>query len=152
VLDVACGGGRHTRFFLERGHSVVAIDRDVSGIADLAGNPRLEILQLDLERDQVFPLSGRSFEGVVATNYLYRPLLPDLVRAVAPDGVLIYETYARGNERFGPPTDPDFLLEPGELLETVRGRLRVLAYENLILEEPRRAAIQRICALQPGES
>lgn len=147
VLDVACGSGRHTRFFLLRGHQVVAVDRDVSGIADLADDPRVEILQVDLEADEPFPAPDRRFEGVVVTNYLHRPLLPDLVSAVAADGVLIYETYARGNERFGPPTNPDFLLEPGELLEVVRGKLQVVAYEDLVVSEPRPAALQRICAV-----
>lgn len=147
VLDVACGNGRHTRVFLQRGHQVLAVDKDVSGIADLEDNLRVETVQMDLEGDQPsFPPEGRRFEGIVVTNYLHRPLLPALVSAVAPDGVLIYETYARGNERFGKPTNPDFLLKPGELLEAVKGRLRVVAYEDLIVEEPRPAAIQRICA------
>ena len=150
VLDVACGNGRHTRLFLERGHRVVAVDRDVSRMADLAGDPRVEIVQTDLERDEPFSQAGRRFEGVVVTNYLHRPLLPDLLSAVAPGGAWIYETYARGNERFGSPTNPDFLLEPGELMEAVRGRLRVVAYEDLVVNEPRPAAIQRICAVRIG--
>jgi SAM-dependent methyltransferase len=145
VLDVACGRGRHTRFFLERGCRVVAIDRDVSGIADLMGDPRLEAIQMDLERDE--PFSTDRFEGVVVTNYLYRPLLPELVGAVAPDGVLIYETYAKGHERLGSPSNPDFLLDPGELLEAVHGRLNVIAYEEAMEREPRPAIVQRICAV-----
>jgi SAM-dependent methyltransferase len=148
VLDVACGNGRHTRFFLQQGHQVVAVDRDVSGIDDLADDPRLEILEVDLEAGEPFPPPGRRFDGVVVTNYLHRPLLPDLVSAVAPEGVLIYETYARGNERFGSPTNPNFLLERGELLEVVRDHLRVVAYEDLIVEEPKPAAVQRICAVR----
>lgn len=150
VLDLACGAGRHTRLFLERGHRVLAVDTDVSGISDLAGHPRLETLQADLEDGGPFPLGGRSFAGVVVTNYLYRLILPDLVAAVAPGGALIYETYALGNERFGQPTNPDFLLVPGELLDAVRGRLRVVAYEDLIEAEPRPAAVQRICAVAPA--
>jgi SAM-dependent methyltransferase len=149
VLDLTCGDGRHTRLFLDRGHSVTAVDIDVSGIADLRGTPGLEAQEVDLEDGSPFPLAGRTFSGVVVTNYLHRPLLGDLVRAVAPDGVLIYETYARGQERLGLPTNPDFLLEPGELLEAVRGRLRVLAYEDLVLDQPRPAAVQRICAVAP---
>jgi SAM-dependent methyltransferase len=152
VLDLAAGGGRHTRFFVERGHRVVAVDRDVSGLADLEGHERLEVLEVDLEDGRPFPLSGRRFEGVVVTNYLHRPLMPDLVAAMAPGGVFIYETFARGHERFGLPTNPDFLLEPDELLEAVRGRLRVLAYEDLVLEEPRPAAVQRICAVLPEKA
>jgi SAM-dependent methyltransferase len=146
VLDVACGSGRHTRLFLDRGHPVLAVDRVVSGVEDLRPHPGLEVLEADLEDGRPFPLSGQVFAAVVVTNYLYRPVLPDLVAAVAPDGVLVYETFARGNEHFGPPHRPDFLLEPGELLDAVRGQLRVLAYEDLTVEEPRPAAVQRICA------
>lgn len=150
ILDLACGAGRHTRLFLCRGHHVVAVDVDVSGVADLAD--QAEIVEADLEDGRPFPLRGRRFDGVVVTRYLYRPLLPDLVAAVAPGGVLLYETFAKGQERFGPPTNPDFLLEPGELLEVVQGELRVLAYEDLVVEVPRRVAIQRICAARQGSS
>ncbi len=146
VLDLACGCGRHSRLFLAAGHPVTAIDRDTSGLADLAGQDGLEAIAADLEDGRPFPLAGRRFAGVVVTNYLHRPLLPALVDAVAPGGLLIYETFARGNERFGRPSNPDFLLEPGELLEALRGRLRVLAYEDLVVEEPKPAAVQRICA------
>jgi SAM-dependent methyltransferase len=149
VLDIASGSGRHTRLFLRLGHRVVAVDKDVSGIADLAANHDLEILEVDLEDGRPFPLSGRLFEGVIVARYLHRPLLPHLVEAVAAGGVFIYETFAKGHDRFGSPTNPDYLLEPGELLEAVRGQLRVLAYEDLVLEEPRPAAIQRICAVRP---
>lgn len=148
---MASGEGRHTRFFLERGHPVVAVDVDVSGIADLGEVPGLEVVQADLEDGSPFPLSGRRFEGVVVTNYMYRPLFPELVAAVAPGGVLIYQTFARGHERFGQPTNPDFLLLPGELLEAVRGELRVVAYEDIVREEPRPAALQRICAVRTAE-
>jgi SAM-dependent methyltransferase len=151
VLDVAAGAGRHTRFFIERGHPVVAVDVDVSGLADLAGDPRVEVLREDLEDGRPFPLRGRHFEGVVVTSYLYRPLFPDLVEAVAPGGALIYQTFARGHERYGMPTNPDFLLEPGELLETVRGLLRVIAYEDVVEDEPRPAAVQRIAAVRPAD-
>jgi SAM-dependent methyltransferase len=147
VLDVAAGGGRHTRFLAARGHPVVAIDRDVSGLADLRGNPAVTILASDLEQDRPWPLGDRRFAGVVVTNYLHRPLLPVLVAAVAPGGCLIYETFAAGNERFGKPSNPDCLLRPGELLEAVRGRLTVLAYENLQVGEPRSAMVQRIAAV-----
>lgn len=146
VLDLACGAGRHVRLFLACRHPVTALDRDISGLADLAGRPDLEIVEADLEDGRPFPLDGRRFAAVVVTSYLYRPLLPALVAAVAPGGLLIYETFARGNERFGKPRNPDHLLAPGELLEAVRGELRVLAYEDLTVEEPRPACVQRICA------
>jgi SAM-dependent methyltransferase len=148
VLDLACGAGRHSRLFLERGHPVLAVDRDLSGLGDLAGQAGLETLEADLEDGRPFPFAGREFSGVVVTNYLYRPLLPVLVEAVAPGGALIYETFARGNERFGRPRNPDHLAKPGELLEAVRGALRVLAYEDLIIERPKPAAVQRICAVR----
>jgi SAM-dependent methyltransferase len=147
VLDVACGGGRHTRFFLGRGHPVTAVDRDTSGVKDLQGDPGVEILEFDLEARAPWPFPGRTFEGVVVANYLWRAILPDIVAAVAPGGALIYETFARGQERFGHPHNPDFLLKPGELLEAVRGELRVVAYEDLILDDPPRA-VQHIAAVR----
>jgi len=146
VLDLACGAGRHTRLFLARGHPVTAVDIDLSGLDDLGERPDLERLAVDLEDGRPFPLAGRRFAGVVVTNYLYRPLFPALVAAVAPGGVLIAETFAVGNERFGRPSNPDHLLRPGELLEAVRGTLRVVAYEDVIVEQPRPAAVQRLCA------
>ncbi len=151
VLDLACGMGRHARLFLTRGHPVTAIDRDLSGIADLAGAPGLEAIEADLENGTPFPLAGRRFAAVVVTNYLYRPLFPALVAAVAPGGVLIYETFARGNEDFGRPRNPEHLAKPGDLLEAVRGRLRVVAYEDLIDQAPKPAARQRLCAVNEVE-
>ncbi|RMD62761.1 MAG: methyltransferase domain-containing protein [Alphaproteobacteria bacterium] len=147
VLDLACGPGRHTRLFLERGHPVTAIDIDTSGVADLTGHPGLEIIEADLEGGAPFPVAGRHFAGVVVTNYLYRPLLPALVGAVVPGGAFIYETFAKGNERYGRPRNPDHLVGPGELLDAVYGRLRILAYEDLDVTTPRPAAVQRICAV-----
>jgi SAM-dependent methyltransferase len=143
VLDLACGEGRHVRHFRRLGHPVVAVDRDLSR---LAPDPGVERIEADLEDGRPFPLAGRSFAGVVVTNYLFRPLLPALVAAVAPGGALLYETFAEGNERFGKPSNPDYLLRPGELLEAVRGALRVAAYEDLVESEPRPAARQRIAA------
>jgi hypothetical protein len=128
---------------------VVAVDRDVSGLADLGGRPDLEILERDLETGYPWPLADRRFAAVVVTNYLHRPLVPAIVAAVQPGGLLLYETFAQGHERFGKPTNPDFLLHPGELLEAVRGRLTVLAYENLEVAQPRPAVVQRIAAFAP---
>ena len=146
VLDVACGGGRHARFFLERGHPVTLVDRDTSGVKDLAGNPAVEIFEYDLEDGGPWPFSGQAYAGVVVTNYLWRPILPDIVAAVAPGGALLYETFARGQEQFGHPHNPNFQLKPGELLEVVRGALWVVAYEDRIVEEPDPKAVQRIAA------
>lgn len=143
ILDVACGGGRHARWLAELGFEVDAVDRDVSLFRDRP--PGLALLEADLEAGP-WPYAGRRFDAIVVTNYLHRALLPTLVEALEPGGVLLYETFARGHERFGKPSNPDFLLAPGELLEAVRGELRVLGYEDLVVEEPRPAAVQRICA------
>jgi SAM-dependent methyltransferase len=147
ILDVAAGGGRHSRFFLDRGHKVTALDRDTSA---LAPQPNLEIIQADLEDGSPWPLPGRSFGAVIVTNYLHRPLFPALLDALAPGGVLLYETFMAGNERFGRPSNPEFLLKDGELLELVRGRLSVTAYEARMISEPKMAMVQRIAARRPG--
>ncbi len=146
VLDVACGAGRHMRYFHDRGHPVTGLDRDLGGLADLIGAAGVTTLRADLEDGSPWALGDRRFAGVVVTNYLWRPLLPRIVDSVAPGGVLIYETFARGNEAFGRPSNPAFLLQPGELLEAVRGKLTVVAYENLAVDHPRPALVQRICA------
>lgn len=147
VLDLACGRGRHTRLFLGPRHPVLAVDADTGGVADLLGTPGLEVLRADLETGGPFPLGARRFAGVVVTNYLHRPILGDIVGAVATGGVLLYETFGRDHAAIGGrPRNPDFLLEPGELLEAVRGRLRVIAYEDVVLGTPPEAAVQRIAA------
>lgn len=151
VLDLACGSGRHAALFLNRGHPVTALDRDLSRLGDLLGPDGLETLEADLETGSPFPLAGRHFAAIVVTNYLYRPLFPAIVEALGPGGLLLYETFALGNERFGKPSNPDFLLKPGELLEAARqGGLHVLAYEDLEVEEPRPACLQRIAARKQG--
>jgi hypothetical protein len=124
---------------------VLFVDRDVSGVADLKERSDVEIVEADLEQGG-WPLAGRQFDGVVVTNYLWRPILPRIVELVASGGLLLYETFALGNEAFGRPSNPDFLLRPGELLEAVRGRLDVLAYEQRVTSEPRPAVIQHIAA------
>ena len=143
VLDVAAGGGRHARFLARLGFEVDAVDRRL----DAFGAPAAGVLlrEADIESGP-WPYAGRAFDAVVVTNYLHRPLLPVLVGSLESGGLLIYETFARGNERFGKPSNPAFLLEPGELLEAVRGKLRVLAFEDVVVEHPRPAAIQRIAA------
>jgi SAM-dependent methyltransferase len=146
VLDVACGSGRHTAWFAARGHAVTGVDRDLSGMADLGGDPPVRLVACDLEDGSPWPFAGEHFDVVVVTNYLYRPILAPLVEAVSDGGWLLYETFAVGNERYGRPTNPDFLLRPGELLDVVRGELRVVAYEDVTVERPRRAVVQRIAA------
>jgi len=143
VLDVACGHGRHLRWFAGRGHPVTGVDRAPEAIAAVAGFGRA--LQADIENGP-WPFEGEHFAGVVVTNYLWRPLLPALVASVAPGGVLIYETFATGNETVGKPSRPDFLLQPGELLQACHG-LRVVAYEDGFLSPPDRF-VQRIAAVR----
>ena len=142
VLDVAAGNGRHARLFVERGHKVVAVDRDVT---DLAPNSSLEVVRADLEDGSPWPLGERRFGGIVVTNYLHRPLVPLLVDRLEPGGVLIYETFAHGHERHGKPSNPAFLLEPGELLRAVAGKLRVIAFEDAALAD---RIVQRIAAVK----
>jgi len=150
VLDVACGSGRHMRWFAARGARVTALDRDAAALAPLAGSAH-EIVVADIE-NAPWPLAGLRFDAVVCTNYLWRALLPTLVASVADGGALIYETFGVGNERFGKPSNPDFLLRPGELLQAAR-ELRVLAYEDGFLDGPPRC-VQRIAALRevPSEA
>ena len=148
VLDVAAGGGRHTRLARTHGLRATAVDRDVSGLADLPA--QAEIVEADLEGGP-WPFAGQRFDGVIVTNCLHRPLFPHLVAAVAEGGALIYETFAQGNEAFGKPSNPNFLLAPGELLDAVRGELTVIAYEHGQVEAPRRAVIQRIAAVRVSE-
>ena len=146
VLDLACGGGRHTRYLRDRGFRVTAIDIDTSGLADLADDPLVEIVETDLERPGADPLAGRRFDAVVVTDYLFRPLLVPLVDCLAPGGVFLYETFALGNERFGRPRNPDYLLQRGELLALAEGRLTVTAYENVAVPPPTPKIVQRLCA------
>ena len=149
VVDIACGGGRHGRLFLEHGHPVTFVDIDVSGVADLRGTPGVEIVEADLEGSAAWRLGGRRFDGVVATSYLWRPILTSIIGLAGPGGLLLYETFARGNEAYGRPRNPDFLLEPGELFEAVRGRLEVIAYEQRVVDLPKPAVIQHIAARRP---
>jgi SAM-dependent methyltransferase len=151
VLDLACGGGRHARYFAARGHPVEAVDRDAAALTALAGMKGVATCCADLESGP-WPYEGQRFGGIVVTNYLHRPLFPRLLESLAPAGVLVYETFAAGNERYGRPSNPDFLLRPGELLEVVRGRLRVLAYEDLTVSEPKPACVQRLCAINSTPS
>jgi SAM-dependent methyltransferase len=148
VLDLACGNGRHTRLLLSAGHRVVAVDRDLGGVLDLADNDHLILVKADLEDGSPWPMSGKTFDAVVVANYLWRDLFPHLVAALAPGGFLIYETFAEGNERFGKPENPDFLLRKNELLEVVEGELEVIEYEHTEVQEPRPAVIQHICAMR----
>jgi SAM-dependent methyltransferase len=148
VLDVACGAGRHMRFFASLGHPVTGVDRNADALATLAGLG--ETLEADIENGP-WPLGSRQFAGVVVTNYLWRAIFPRILASVAPGGVLLYETFAAGNETVGKPSRPDFLLRPGELLAHCAG-LRVVAYEDGFLASPDRF-VQRIAAVrEPGST
>jgi len=142
VLDVACGAGRHAIVFAERGFEVFAVDRDEQA---LPGSIRF--VRADLEDGSPWPWPGRRFAAIVVTNYLYRPLFPRLTESLDEGGVLIYETFMAGNERYGKPSNPDFLLRPGELLEAF-GTLTIVAFEQGTLERPKKAAVQRICVIR----
>lgn len=143
VLDVACGHGRHLQWAVAQGLEALGIDRDAQAVQ--AARAFAPVLEADIENDP-WPLPGRSFDAVIVTNYLWRPLLPRIVDALAPGGVLLYETFAHGNETVGRPARADFLLRHGELLE-VCAALQVVAYENGFLDAPARF-VQRIAAVR----
>ena len=147
VLDLACGDGRHARYFADRGHPVTAVDIDVQGVADLAGQPGVEVLEADLEAGP-WPFKPECFAGIVMTNYLHRPHFVVLPGTLRPGGVLIIETFAAGNELLGRPRNPDFLLAAGELPTAFDSTLQVVAYEHAREESPRPAIRQRICAVR----
>ncbi len=152
VLDIACGHGRQARWFARRGCHVTAVDVDPACAASLETEPGVEFLEVDLESG-AWPFAGRQFDAVIVVHYLHRPMMPLLVDAVAPGGRLIYETFARGNEQFGRPRNPDFLLRPRELLEAF-SELRIVAFEDGYVASPHPAMIQRIAAvrLEPQSS
>jgi SAM-dependent methyltransferase len=150
VLDLACGNGRHTRHLASLGHSVVAVDRDPDALA-LAAGPDITTSAIDLEEaGAAWPFGPARFAGIVVTNYLHRPLTAAMIASLAPNGVLIYETFADGNAQFGKPSNPDFLLKAGELLDWARDHgLRVVAFEDGVVDAPKTAMVQRICAVKP---
>ncbi|HEX7249576.1 MAG TPA: class I SAM-dependent methyltransferase [Burkholderiales bacterium] len=141
VLDLACGSGRHARFFKGLGFEVTAVDRDA---VDLDG---IRFVKADLENGSPWPLGEQRFGAIVVTNYLHRPLFARIREALAEGGVLIYETFMAGNERFGRPSNPEFLLKPGELRAAFAG-LQELGFEEGEVERPKPAMVQRICALK----
>ncbi len=146
VLDMACGSGRHSRFMAEINHPVLAVDRNTLALAGLSGLPGIETREMDLE-GAVWPLAGETFAGVVVTNYLWRPRFAELLALLAPGGVLIYETFMLGNEAYGKPSNPDFLLRPQELRELIQAAgLRELAFVEGYVDQPKPAMRQAICA------
>lgn len=151
VLDLAAGSGRHTRYLRSRGFEVTALDREVGGLPQ--ARPGLEVVTADLEDGSPWPLPGREFAGIVVTNYLHRPLFGQIFAALAPGGLLIYETFQAGNERYGRPSNPDFLLQPGELLQRADAAgLTAISYFSGYLAAPKPALVQRIAARAAGGS
>jgi len=150
VLDVACGRGRHLRWLAGRGYRLTGIDRDADALAasaDLAANARIELITADIENGP-WPCAGRTFDAVLVFNYLWRPLWPHLLASLAPGGLLVYETFAAGNETVGKPSRPDFLLQPGELITRCNG-LHIVAFEHGFLDTPARF-VQRVVAVRPA--
>lgn len=148
VLDLACGGGRHAVYLAGRGHPLVAVDRELPVAAAVREVAGITWVEADLEAGP-WPFSGQTYAAVVVTNYLHRPLFPELIHALEPGGLLIYETFTLGQAKYGRPRNPAHLLLPGELLELVRGRLRVLAYED-VEEAAQRRCVQRLAAVRAG--
>lgn len=148
VLDLASGTGRHARYLAARGALVLAVDRDAAALDALATSAPVDVLCADLETGE-WPLRDAGFDAIVVANYLHRPLFPSLRNALAPGGVLVYETFAAGQQAFGRPTNPDFLLRAGELLTHCTG-LHVLAFEDGVIGQPPAARVQRIVALAAG--
>ena len=142
VLDVACGAGRHAIFFAERGFEVFAVDRE-----DQVLPGAIRSIRANLEDGSPWPFPGRRFAAIVVTNYLHRPLFPRLIESLEEGGVLLYETFMAGNERYGKPSNPDFLLRPGELIEAF-GALTVVGFEQGVLERTKKAVVQRICVIR----
>ena len=154
VLDLACGGGRHARHLASLGHQVLAVDRDPAALAAAEGE-RVHTQAVDLEAPGSdvlpdWPLVPGRFSGIVVTHYLHRPLLPALISSLSTGGVLIYETFAEGNSLFGKPSNPAFLLAPGELLTLASSdpRCHVLAFEDGFVRHPKPAMVQRICLMR----
>jgi SAM-dependent methyltransferase len=147
VLDVACGSGRHVRWFAQRGCQVTGVDRDAEALASLNDVARTVIADIE---NGPWPLASQRFDAVVVTNYLWRALLPTLMTSLKPNGVLMYETFSQGNASVGKPSNPDFLLQTGELL-TIASELRVVAFEEGFLDEPARF-VQRLVAVREKPS
>lgn len=146
VLDLACGNGRHARWLAANHWQVHAVDRDVVALAELQQLPNISTTVADLEND-IWPYSNHRFHGIVVSRYLHRPLLPRLIESLHAGGVLIYETFMDGNERFGRPKNPNFLLRSNELLEVFFPHLTVIAYQQGEFQELNPAFMQRICAV-----
>ena len=148
VLDLACGSGQNTRFLLNQGYSVVALDKDISQLADISGQKKFKKYKFDLEIDASFPFDKPQFAGIIVTNYLHRPLFTNLIDTLSYGGVLIYQTFMTGNENYGRPTNANFLLKVNELNDVFSNKLEVVAFEQGYEESPKPSMVQKICAVK----
>ncbi|MEC9101833.1 MAG: class I SAM-dependent methyltransferase [Pseudomonadota bacterium] len=146
ILDLAGGSGRHTRFLTQQGFKLLLLDNDIAKAKDLQDVENIVLMEYDLEDGSTLPFPKSSFQGVVVTNYLYRPIFPQLLDLLDDGGILIYETFAVGNEKYGRPTNPDYLLKSGELISLVSSQMRIIAYEEGLVRRPAKAYVQRITA------
>ena len=145
VLDLACGNGRHAIWLAKQGYQVDVIDRDVDVVSNMVGMDNIKVSIIDIETGD-WPQSDQRYDGLIVSRYLYRPLLHTFATMLNPRGVLIYETFMMGNECYGKPSNPDFLLLPNELLEIYSPLLNIISFEQVHEEMPRPAVMQRICA------
>ena len=148
VLDLACGSGRHAKWLAQQGYQVDALDRDPIATTSMQGMDGIRVTITDLETAEL-PNFEHSYDGIIVSRYLHRPLLTMLATILNPSGILIYETFMRGNERYGKPSNPDFLLIPDELLNTYSPLLNIISFEQGDVKEPKPAVLQRICAQKP---
>lgn len=145
VLDVAAGSGRNTRWLAQQGYKVEAVDRDQQALESMQGVENIHLHITDIENAD-WPYSGQEFDAILVCRYLHRPLFPLILQSLAPQGVLIYETFMQGHEAYGRPSNPDFLLRENELLEVFKNDLEVIAFEQGYFEKPKPGMLQRICA------
>ena len=148
ILDLACGSGRNGKFLLEKGFDVVFLDRDTSQLDWVPEPFRSQVIKHDLEAGTSWGFSSCSFDAVVVTNYLYRPIFPDLLSIIDEGGVLIYETFSKGNEIYGKPTNPNYLLEPEELIDLVRPSMRLISFKEGYSNEGKESITQKIVAVK----
>lgn len=151
VLDYACGSGRHARWLARHAFKVEAVDRDADALASMAAEPAITPRLADLEGGP-WPFDERGFDAVIVTNYLYRPRFDAMLGCLRPGGVLIYETFMIGHERFGRPSNPEFLLRPGELLQRLEQAFTIVAFEQGTVAYPRPSVVQRVCAVKAVEA
>jgi len=148
ILDLACGGGRNGQHLLSLGHNVVFLDKDIAGLSHLKCKPNAEIIEADLENGDPWPLGDRKFDAVLVVNYLWRPIMGDIINSVIGGGVLIYETFGVGNEKYGRPSNPKFLLSENEMPNMLMDNFDIVRYQHGFVESPKPAIKQSVIALK----